>query len=62
MADKGALEFIGLMLCAATLFVIGAGGFAVSHQLAAEPPGIEVAQLPAGMTTVRASMAPHFIK
>jgi hypothetical protein len=62
MADKGGLEFIGLMLFAATLFVVGAGGFAVRHQLTAEPHSIELAQLPAGMSAVKASFASGIVK
>jgi hypothetical protein len=37
MADKAGLETIGLLLVLITLFVIGAGAFAVRHQLAADP-------------------------
>jgi hypothetical protein len=48
MADKGALERIGMMLFAATLFVIGAAGFAVHHQLATDTVlSARMAQLPA---------------
>ena len=36
MADKADLQTIGLLLLLATLFVIGAGAFAVRHQLAAD--------------------------
>jgi hypothetical protein len=45
MADKAALEMIGVCLFVATLFVIGAGGFAVRHQLAIEQPRVETAEL-----------------
>ncbi len=45
MADKSALEMIGVLLFIATLFVIGAGGFAVRHQLATEQHQIETAEL-----------------
>ena len=67
MADKAALEMIGVFLFAATLFVIGAGGFAVRHQLAAEQPRVETAELtlPERLQTVRAGFAPaplHSIK
>ena len=62
MADKGALEFIGLLLFAATLFVVGAGGFAVRHQLSAESHGIELAQLSKSMTVVKASIAFGMVK
>ena len=46
MADKAALQTIGFLLLLATLFVIGAGAFAVRHQLAAELSQVE-AGLPA---------------
>lgn len=65
MADKGALELIGVMLLAATLLVIGAGGFAVRNQLAAEAQRVDqvaVAQLPAHLPTVDASMTSPLIK
>lgn len=62
MADKGALEFIGLMLFAATLFVVGAGGFAVRHQLAAESNGSEIAQLSKTIKVVKASITPGIVK
>ncbi len=61
MADKAALEMIGVLLFVATLFVIGAGGFAVRHQLAAEQPRIETASfaaLSSRLQTVRAGMTP----
>ncbi len=45
MADKSALEMIGVLLFVATLFVLGAGGFAVRHQLAAEQHRLETAEL-----------------
>lgn len=65
MADKGALELIGVMLLAATILVIGAGGYAVRNQLAIEAQradSVEVAQLPTHLPTVNASMAPKLIK
>jgi hypothetical protein len=65
MADKGALEFIGAMLLAATILVIGAGGFVVRNQLAVEAAradNVEVAQLPERLPTVNASMAPTLVK
>ena len=62
MADKGALEFIGLMLFAATLFVVGAGGFAVRHQLAAESHGLEMAQLSKAIKVVNAGIASGMVK
>jgi hypothetical protein len=61
MADKAALEMIGVLLFVATLFVIGAGGFAVRHQLAANEPRLETAeltQLASHLQTVRAGMTP----
>lgn len=61
MADKAALELIGVLLFVATLFVIGAGGFAVRHQLTAEQPRLETAdlmQFAGRLQTVRAGMAP----
>jgi hypothetical protein len=59
MADKAALEMIGVLLFVATLFVIGAGGFAVRHQLAMEQPRVETAELtlPDRLQTVRAGLA-----
>jgi hypothetical protein len=59
MTDKTGLEMIGALMFAATLFVIGAGGFAVSHQLANEPR-IETAELrlPEHFQTVRAGFIP----
>jgi hypothetical protein len=50
MADKGALELIGAMLCAATLFVVTIGGFVVSSQIGTADHaanGVRLAQLPA---------------
>ena len=65
MADKAGLEMIGVFLFVATLFVIGAGGFAVRHQLAAEQPRMETAQLAFSdrvqfdrLQTVRAGFTP----
>ena len=63
MADKGALELIGMLLFAATIFVVAAGGFVVRHQLAADmqPQNtVEVAQLPARAPAVAA--APYLVK
>jgi hypothetical protein len=71
MADKAALELIGVMLFAATLLVVGAGGFAVRHQLAADAQKantVAVAQLPShGLRPIGASLAPvssvpHLVK
>ncbi len=45
MADKAALELVGVLLFIATLFVIGAGGLAVRHQLASEQHRPETAEL-----------------
>jgi hypothetical protein len=42
-ADKAALQTIGLLMLLATLFVIGAGTFAVNHQLAADLSPVEAA-------------------
>jgi hypothetical protein len=36
MADKAALNVIGLLLCAATLFVIAVGGFVVRVTLTSD--------------------------
>jgi hypothetical protein len=50
MADKGALELIGAMMCAATLFVVAIGGFVVSSQIGQVDEagqGMRLAQLPA---------------
>jgi hypothetical protein len=49
MADKGALELIGAMLCVATLFVVTIGGFVVSSQIGKVDEaanGMRFAQLP----------------
>ncbi len=45
MADKTALEFVGVLLFIATLFVIGAGGLAVRHQLSSEQHRLEATDL-----------------
>jgi cell division protein FtsB len=61
MADKAALEMIGVLLFVATLFVIGAGGVAVRHQLAAAEPQVQTAQLatlPARVQMLRADVMP----
>jgi len=61
MADKAALEMIGVLLFVATLFVIGAGGVAVRHQLAAGEPQVQTAQLatlPARVQMLRADVMP----
>jgi hypothetical protein len=68
MADKAALEKIGALLFAATLLVIGLGGFAVRNQLAANEPRIETAeltQIAGGVQTVKAGFIPasmHTVK
>ncbi len=65
MADKGALELIGVALLTATLLVVSAAGFVVRNQLAAEAQradNVEVAQLPTHLPTVNATMAPQLVK
>ena len=65
MADKGALERIGVMLLAATILVIGAGGFVVRSQLAVEAQradNVQVAQLPVRLPALNASMGAELIK
>jgi|GEM_PF-6762981 len=67
MADKGALELIGVMLLAATILVIGAGGFVVRNQFAVEAQWgdnvqVEVAQLPVRLPALNASMGAKLIK
>ncbi len=68
MADKAALEMIGVLLFIATLFVLGAGGFAVGHQLATEEHRLETAeftQLAGRLQTMNAGTTPataHQIK
>jgi hypothetical protein len=44
MADKAALELIGVLLFIATLFVLSAGGFVVRYQLATGQHRIETAE------------------
>jgi hypothetical protein len=63
MADKGALEMIGAMLCAATLFVVVIGGFVVSSQIGRVDEaanGMRLAQLPAAglISEAHAARAP----
>jgi hypothetical protein len=65
MADKGALELIGVMLLAATTLVIGAGGFVVRNELAVEAQradNVQVAQLPVRLPALNASMGAKLIK
>lgn len=65
MADKGALELIGVMLLAATILVIGAGGFVVRNELAVEAQradNVQVAQLPVRLPALNASMGAKLIK
>jgi hypothetical protein len=65
MPDKVALELIGLVFAIATVLVVGAGGFAVQHQLAAEsqhPAAVALAQLPSGVSPIKASIAPPVLK
>ena len=65
MADKGALELIGVMLLAATILVIGAGGFVVRNELAVEAQradNVQVAQLPVRLPALNAIMGAKLIK
>jgi hypothetical protein len=65
MADKGALELIGVMLFAATILVIGAGGFVVRNQLGVEAQladNVQVAQLPVRLPALNAIMGAKLIK
>jgi len=50
MADKAALNMIGWLLCAATVFVIAMGGFAVRTTLQA---GTEVSGNTYGLQAIR---------
>ena len=56
MADKTALNMIGWLLCAATIFVIAMGGFAVRTTLQA---GTEVSGNTYGLQTIRITDAPR---
>lgn len=62
MADKGALELIGAMLCAATLLVVSIGGFVVSSQIRnpvdEASNGLRLAQFPAVGLITDAHAAP----
>lgn len=65
MADKTALERIGLAMFAATLFVIGAAGFAVHHQLAGDTQtanAVQVAQLPGQNASLTSGILPVVLK
>lgn len=56
MADKAALNMIGWLLCAATVFVIAMGGFAVRSTLQA---GTEVSGNTYGLQAIRIIDAPR---
>jgi hypothetical protein len=65
MADKNALERIGLMLFAATLFVFGVAGVAVHHQLTTQSVRadmVEVAQLPGPLAALTPQLALQVVK
>ena len=55
MADKAALNMIGLLLCAATLFVIAVGGFVIRGTLQA---GAEISGNTYGLQAIRVIDAP----
>ena len=56
MADKAALNMIGWLLCAATVFVIAMGGYAVRSTLQA---GTEVSGNTYGLQAIRIIDAPR---
>ena len=56
MADKAALNMIGWLLCAATIFVIAMGGFAVRTTLQA---GTEISGNTYGLQAIRVIDAPR---
>jgi hypothetical protein len=56
MADKAALNMIGWLLCAATVFVIAMGGFAVGTTLQA---GSEITSNTYGLQAIRVIDAPR---
>jgi len=56
MADKAALNFIGLLLCAATLFVVAVGGFVVRVTL---QTGTEITGNTYGLQAIRVIDAPR---
>ena len=56
MADKAGLNMIGWLLCAATLFVIAMGGFAVRTTLQA---GTEISGNTYGLQAIRVIDAPR---
>ena len=56
MADKAALNMIGWLLCAATIFVIAMGGFAVRTTLQA---GSEITSNTYGLQAIRVIDAPR---
>ncbi len=61
--DKADLQTIGLLLVLATLFVIGAGAFAVRHQLAADPSqvGAGLSDACSGCAVVSSIMPCNFL-
>ena len=64
MADKTALELIGVLLFTATLFVLGAGGLVVRYQLATGQHRLETAeftQLASHLQTMNAATIPAAI-
>jgi len=56
MADKAALNFIGLLLCAVTLFVVAVGGFVVRVTL---QTGTEITGNTYGLQAIRVIDAPR---
>ena len=56
MADKTALNMIGWLLCAATVFVVVMGGFAVRTTLQA---GTEISGNTYGLQAIRVMDAPR---
>jgi len=56
MADKAALNFIGLLLCAVTLFVVAVGGFVVRVTL---QTGTEITGNTYGLQAIRVMDAPR---
>ena len=56
MADKAALNMIGWLLCAATVFVIAMGGFAVRTTLQADS---EITSNTYGLQAIRVIDAPR---
>jgi hypothetical protein len=56
MADKAGLSMIGILLCAATLFVIAVGGYVVRGTLSS---GTEVGGNVYGLQSIRLSDTPR---